>query len=363
MHLVVNASDVGRQRGGNESYLVGLMAGLAALDPRPRVSLLVCNGGRSPSYPPAFGRLDVGPYRRFPFFLWQQTRALRRIKADWYLSTFFLPLSTPCRAAVLIHDLSFRAHPDYFPRIIALYMRLLTGLAIRRADLVIALSEFTRGEIARFHPGAKDKTVVVYPGIGSEFKPAADPAADARVLAGLGLERPYLLAVGNIHPRKNLARLLAAWQRLRDVGRPLPAMVWAGIGRWQSGELLDQARAAGVRLPGFVATEHLPALYRQAEALVYPSLYEGFGLPPLEAMACGTPVLVANTTSLPEAVGEASLLVDPGDEAALVAGLERVLFDGSLRRQLREQGLIRAARFRWPQTAAELLKALDGVVS
>jgi glycosyltransferase involved in cell wall biosynthesis len=176
----------------------------------------------------------------------------------------------------------------------------------------------------------------------------------------LGLRRPYLLAVGNIHPRKNLARLLDAWERLRSARRAMPAMVWVGMGRWQSGELIDRARAAGVHLPGFVAPEHLPALYRRAEALAYPSLYEGFGLPPLEAMACGTPALVANTTSLPEAVGGAAVMVDPMDVAALADGLGRVLFDQGLRRDLRARGLARAADFCWQHTAQRLLDALHG---
>ena len=197
--------------------------------------------------------------------------------------------------------------------------------------------------------------------MGAEFTPEADPVserADDEALAALGVRRPYLLAVGNVHPRKNLGRLLAAWERLRDAGHDVPPMVWAGLGRWQSGALLDEARAAGVQLPGFVAPAHLPALYRQAEALAYPSLYEGFGLPPLEAMACGTPVLAANTTSLPEAVGDAALAVDPTSVEALADGLARVLFDADLRRDLRARGLARAAGFGWTRTARRLLEVL-----
>ncbi len=364
MHLALNASDLGRQRGGNESYLLGLLAGLSsvAAEDGVRVSLLVAGEGarliRAAPRFQAFDVVDVGPYRRLPFLLWQQTAHLRRLQPDWYVSTFFLPPLTPCRAAVLVHDLSFRAHPDYFPGGIARYMRLLTGLAVRRADAVIALSEFTRQEVARFYPAASAKTAVVYPGVGRAFTPDADPVADEAALATLGVRRPYLLAVGNVHPRKNLARLLAAWEQLRDAGRRPPPMVWAGLGRWQSGPLLDRARAAGVCLPGFVAPEHLPALYRCAEALAYPSLYEGFGLPPLEAMACGTPVLTSSTTSLPEAVGDAAVTADPTDVDALAEGLARLLFDAGLRRELRARGLARAARFRWETTARRLLAVI-----
>lgn len=365
MHLALNASELGRRRGGNETYLLGLLEGLAEVAPGipTQVSLIASSeGAHLVRTEPRFGRfhlLDTGAYRRLPFLLWQQTSLLRRLRPDWYLSTFFLPPVTPCRAAVLVHDLSFRAHPRYFPWPIALYMRLLTSLAVRRADLVVALSAFTRQEVARFYPAAVDKTFVVYPGVGQEFQPESEPVADTQTLADLGIARPYLLAVGNIHPRKNLGRLLAAWEHLRDAGHDVPPMVWVGQRRWESGPLLDRARAAGVLLPGFVAPRHLPALYRGAEALVYPSLYEGFGLPPLEAMACGTPVLAAEASSLPEAVDDAAVLADPTSVEALADGLASLLFDSDLRRDLRDKGLARAAQFRWPSTAERLLDILD----
>jgi glycosyltransferase involved in cell wall biosynthesis len=372
MHLAINASDLGRSRGGNESYLLGFVAGLATLTRRTgrsavRVTLIVAHEGVDLARPVAeqhgFDLIDAGLYRRLPFFLWQQTAILRRLRPDWYISTFFLPPVTPCRAAILIHDLSFRAHPGYYPLSMAAYMRLLTGLAIRRAEIVVALSEFTQGEIVRFYPAAGGKVAVVYPGVGAEFCP--DAKEDDRALSALGVQQPYVLAVGNIHPRKNLGRLLDAWLRLpvlapaSDGSPPTPALTWAGLDRWGSGDLIRRARGAGVQLIGFVPATYLPALYRQAEALVYPSLYEGFGLPPLEAMACGTPVLTASTTSLPEAVGDAAVMVDPTDVKALAEGLARVLFDGALRRDLRARGLARAAEFRWEGTAARLMDILD----
>jgi len=381
MHLVINASDLGRSRGGNESYLLGLITGLTMVTRQAgrsalRISLIAAHEGvdlaRSIAEPHGLNVVDAGPYRRLPFFLWQQTAVLRRLQPDWYISTFFLPPVAPCRAAVLIHDLSFRAYPGYYPLSIAAYMRLLTSLAIRRAEVVVALSEFTRGEIVRFYPVAGDKVAVVYPGVGAEFRP--DVEEDDHALSALGVRRPYMLAVGNIHPRKNLGRLLDAWlrlcedacaeqpQRTRSIlrdAKPMPVLTWAGLDRWGSGDLIGRARDAGVHLTGFVPAAYLPALYRQAEALVYPSLYEGFGLPPLEAMACGTPVLAANTTSLPEAVGDAAVTVDPTDVGALAEGLVRVLSDGPLRRDLRERGLARAAEFRWERTAARLVDVLD----
>jgi glycosyltransferase involved in cell wall biosynthesis len=187
-----------------------------------------------------------------------------------------------------------------------------------------------------------------------------DGSCDRTVLrdAAAGVEPPYILAVGNIHPRKNLARLLEAYERLRQARNDLPPMVWVGVERWGSSALAQKAQAAGVRLTGRVAPEHLPAFYRRAALMVYPSLYEGFGLPPLEAMACGAPVVASRTTSLPEVVGDAALLADPADPADLAHVMERALFDETLRAELRAQGLLRAARFNWAKTAEGLMASL-----
>ncbi|MFQ5611932.1 MAG: glycosyltransferase family 4 protein [Anaerolineae bacterium] len=361
MHLAINATEIGRQRGGNESYLQGLLQGLSDLAVPPEVTLVLTSTGEkmvrsSPATP--FQIAGVGDYRRLPFYLWQQTAVLRRVRPDWYVSTFFLPPVTLCRAAVLVHDLSFRAHPNYFPARISLYMRLLTGLAVRRAERVIALSEFTRQEIARFHPEAAARTAVVYPGVGPQFCPEPGPD-EARVLPVYGLKPGYILALGNIHPRKNLARLLQAYETLRGRRASTPPLVWVGLQRWDSAALVRQARAAGVVMPGFIAGADLPALYRGAAMLAYPSLYEGFGLPPLEAMACGTPAIVSNTTSLPEVVGQAALRVNPTDVEGIAGAMARLLDDAPLRRRLRESGLERAREFTWTRTAQRLLACLE----
>jgi glycosyltransferase involved in cell wall biosynthesis len=360
MHVAINASEVGRQRGGNESYLAGLIDGLAALDSPVQATLLTCDWDRPLNLPAAFRRVSLGPYRRLPFFFWQQAAVLRRLKVDWYISTFFLPPVVPCRGAVLVHDLSFRAHPEYFPLTIAGYMRLLTGLAIRRADRVIALSEFTRRELARFHPAAVGKTVVVHPGVDPGFRPE-QRSGDEEALRAYGVEPGYILAIGNIHPRKNLSRLLDAYLQLKARRESTPPMVWGGLRRWESGELLERARSAGVVLPGFIAEEDLPIFYRRAQMLVYPSLYEGFGLPPVEAMACGTPVITSNTTGLPEAVGEAALTVDPISADELAATMERLLGDTALRQRLQEAGIEWAGGFTWKRTAQRLLASLVDV--
>ena len=362
MHLVINATEVGRRRGGNESFVTGLIEGLANLSPPPHVSLLTCQWDTPLNLPPTFQQVNLGPYRRLPFFLWQQTMALRHSKADWYLANFFLPPFMPCKGAVAVHDLSFRAHPGYFPRTIAWYMRWLTAWAIRQAQCVLTGSEFSRQELLRFYSVEEERVITIPYGVGSEFQPVTDAlqeAAEQTALSRYGIHGPYILALGNIHPRKNLARLLDAYLRLQEQRRFVPAMVWAGLERWESGELVERARSADVILTGFVAQEDLPALYREAIMLVYPSLYEGFGLPLLEAMACGTPVVTSNRASLPEVGGEAALMVDPTDVGEIAEAIAQLMDDKSLQNRLRQAGLGRAEEFTWTRTAQRLLASLN----
>jgi glycosyltransferase involved in cell wall biosynthesis len=363
MHLAINATDIGRQRGGNESFLLGLLEGWRSLTIADTIYLLACAEGALPlasfSQSDRFRVVNLGLYRRWPSYLWQQTRALQHLRPDWYLSTFLLPPLVPCRVAVIVHDVSFRAHPEYFPASIAAYMRVLVGWTVRRAEVVFTISEFTRRELQHYYPSAKDKTVVVSCGVGGEFIAAGDTEADRVVLRSYGIEAPYILAVGNIHPRKNLDRLLSAYLYVKQVRSDVPPLVWAGIERWGSAALQQQARWAGVQLPGRIAPEHLPALYRQALMLVYPSLYEGFGLPPVEAMACGTPTIVSNSTSLPEVVGDAAILIDPLSVEDLAQAMQRVVGEAALRAELRERGLQQARRYRWDAVADRVAHTLQ----
>ena len=362
MHLVINATEVGRQRGGNESYITGIVDGLAALDPAIEISLLTCDWGRPLKLPPQFRQFSLGPYRRLPFLLWQQTLMLRRLQADWYLSNFFLPPILPCAGAVAVHDVSFRAHPDYFPKTVAIYMKWLTGLAIRQSTRVLTCSDYSRQEIQRFYHVKPTKIVSMPYGVTTEFQPMSceiESVHEDAVLSKYGLSQPFIFAIGNIHPRKNLGRLLDAYLQLKENRPDLPAMVWGGLQRWESNDLVERALTAGVILPGFIEQADLPTLYRQAKMLIYPSLYEGFGLPPVEAMACGTPVIVSNTTSLPEVVGEAGLLVDPLDTASIAAAIANLLDDQALYNRLKEEGLRRAGQYTWKRTAVELLAALE----
>jgi glycosyltransferase involved in cell wall biosynthesis len=363
MNLAINATEIGRRRGGNETHLRGLLEGLWAIGAPAQMSLIVAADGAADPLVAGgpWAVANVGAYRQLPFFFWQQTLALRRLKPDWYLATFFLPPVLPCKGVVLVHDLSFRAHPDYFPAPIAAYMTLLTGLAIRQAKRVLVISESSHQELLRFYPSATGKTWLTWTGVGSEFVPEGSTEADLTVLAQYGVQPPYLLAIGNIHPRKNLSRLLEAYRILRQ--QSLIPMVWVGLPRWGSASLLEQARKAGVILTGFVPQAHLPTFYRRAAVFVYPSLYEGFGLPVAESMACGTPVVCSNTTSLPEVAGEAALLVNPTDSRQMAAAIRQILNDPALAQRLGQAGREQIKQFNWGRVARSVLDALESANS
>jgi glycosyltransferase involved in cell wall biosynthesis len=251
------------------------------------------------------------------------------------------PVALGRRNVVVIHDAAALRHPEWYGRAYVAYQRAILPRLARTAARVITVSEFSKAELVDVLGAAPDNVAVVPNGVDDRFSPDADSAA-AR--AGLGLDRGYVLAVGSRIARKNLAGLEAAARMLARDGVELVA---AGSGR-------AYMRAEGdtpVRALGYVAEDHLPGLYAGAEALVMPSLYEGFGLPCLEAMASGTPVIAAARGALPEVCGDAALLFDPDDPEAAAAALERLLGDAGLAAGLRDRGLARARRFSWRATA------------
>jgi glycosyltransferase involved in cell wall biosynthesis len=227
--------------------------------------------------------------------------------------------------------------------------------SIRRADAVTVPSQFVRADLLRRFPGVPSACVQIVPwGIDASFRPRPRDEA-RRDVEHLALPERYVLFVGTLEPRKNLHTLVAAWRRLVVTGAATGELVLAGRLGWAYAPLLAEIAspplATRVRQIGYVAQQDLPALYAAADAFVYPSLEEGFGFPPLEAMACGVPVVASDGSALAENLGEAALLVPACNDAALAAAIARVQHDRRLRAELRRRGLERAARFRWAAAA------------
>lgn len=261
----------------------------------------------------------------------------------------FAPRAVGRPVVLTIHDTLVWRRPELFTSVNALHGRLLVGGAARRADRVVTCSEYVARQIVELLRVDPDRVAVTPWGVSERFRPVE---LDLPLLARLGLRQPYVLAVGTLSPRKNLVTTLRAFARL---ARDRPGLGLAAVGPrgWGTAEIDAAVRAAppGVVLTGQVPDDELVALYSGAACLVFPSLEEGFGFPPLEAMACGTPVVASNTSSIPEVVGDAALLVEPLDDAALAAAVTRVLDETGLAADLRRRGLERARRFSWDASA------------
>jgi len=263
-----------------------------------------------------------------------------------------------------IHDIIPLDRPEWFSANFSRWYQWLMPRLARRVQHVIAISEFTKRRVMERLRVSADRITVIPNGVDSCFHPQPESEVDL-VRRELGIPTPhYLLCLGSMEPRKNVGRLLAAWERIADRVPDDVHLVISGAKGSSTvfSEVSLDRIPLRVHFTGYVKQEHLPALYSGALALVYPSLYEGFGLPPLEAMACGTPVVTSSTTSIPEVTGDAAILVDPEDAEAIADGMLRVVESEELRENLRRAGLARAAQFSWDAAAAATRTLLQQMV-
>lgn len=272
---------------------------------------------------------------------------------------FIPPFRRHCRSIITIHDLGFLLYPQTLTKGSARYYGQIDQ-AVRHTDHIIAVSESTRRDVVRLLGVPEHMITVIYEAPRRFFHRIPDVDLRARLQKRFKLERDFVLFVGTIEPRKNIPGLLSAFQQLIDHYHPDVDLVLAGAPGWLTDEVYALVGRLGltgrVRFLGRVSDEELVWLYNIAQVLVLPSFYEGFGLPPLEAMACGTPVIAANVSSLPEVVGDAGILVDPTATDELTVAIWRALNDQALREELVAKGYRRAACFSWERAARETLE-------
>jgi glycosyltransferase involved in cell wall biosynthesis len=380
MRVAIDYSAAVNQRAGVGRLVRNQVLALAEVDPHNDYRLVYArpNRGSVPQFPRArnFSRREVGLRERWLTIMWH--RAKLPLPADWlsgpvdvyHSPDFVLPPLRNARGILTVHDLAFLMRPECADARLRGYLEEVVPRSVSRADFIIADSENTRNDLVVLL-GVRPSSIAVVPGgVEPRFKPITDAEQlrSARRHLGVG-DAPFVLAIGVLEPRKNLNCLMDAFWSLKQRGG-VPAdlkLVLAGSKGWLFDGIFEHHAASPIRddilLPGFVPDDLLPAVYSAAEVLAFPSLYEGFGLPILEAMACGTPVVASRASCLPEVAEGAALLVDPTSVDSLSTSLEQALSDRALRERLRAAGLGRASEYSWRRAAESLLRVYQRVAA
>jgi glycosyltransferase involved in cell wall biosynthesis len=376
MHVAINAHLLAHtrsfRRAGVSHYIEQLLIHLGQLDRTNRYSVYTTRGlnqqalGLPPNFHVIPSRLPtINPRVRIP---WEQLLApviLRHIRADLFHGVLNVaPIICPVPSVITIHDLAFIRFPATFRAYNRTYLDLATRLSARRAARILVVSEHTRREVIGLLGIPAERVVVTPNAARVHFRPPT-PAAIAAFRAQQGLPERFVLYVGTLEPRKNLTTLLEAYGEVARHYPQVPLLIGGGKG-WLYDAVFRRLDELGlreqVRFVGYLDEEQLPLWYAAASVFVFPSIYEGFGMPPLEAMACGTPVVTSNSSSLPEVVADAGLMAPPDQPAAFAAAINRLLSDAALAHDLRARGLARARHFAWQTTAERTLAAYHNAV-
>jgi glycosyltransferase involved in cell wall biosynthesis len=360
MRVGIDARLVYYSQAGIGQYILHLVDGLARVDSESEYVLLQSRKDDTTILnEPNFRRVSLWTPSHHRLERFSLNVELMRLGLDVLHSPDFIPPHRPsCRSVITVHDLAFLLYPHFLTKESARYYGHIDQ-AVRWTDHIVAVSESTKRDTVQHLGVPEDKITVVYEAANPIFRPIDREEARAHVRDRHGVDAPFVLFVSTIEPRKNVPTLVRAMWQLQECYKEDVHLVLAGGKGW----LFEDSFAAveeyklddRVHFLGRVSSEDLLYLYNAAEMLAHPAFYEGFGLPPLEAMACGLPVIVSNVSSLPEVVGDAGLLIDPHDVDELTVAMWRVLNDDGLYREMRQKGLRQAAQFSWERAARETL--------
>jgi len=364
MRVAIDYTTAIAQGAGIGRYVRCLVEALIALDSSSQYELLAC--GRSAQELPFPSRPNVEVRHIFlpdrHWFRWQLPFYSRYFSGPvdiYHGPNFALPsLKKTLRKIVTIHDLAYLEYPQYVPPATRSYLNAVVPAAIAEADVVVAVSHSVARALNQYYRVPREKIAVIPNGVGTRFRHVTDPIPLEETRRKFGLHAPFVLSVGTLEPRKNHLGLIKAFTQVREQ-RADVVLALAGDEGWlyeETRQIVTKLKLEGrVRFLGRVSEDELVALYNMAEIFAFPSFYEGFGIPPLEAMACGAPVITSNMSSLPEVVGDAALMLDPYDIDAIAASISHLLEDRELRESLRQKGYERARSYSWHNAASKML--------
>lgn len=366
MRIAIDAHMIGERETGNETYTLNLIRELISLDQRNEYFLyttradelqarLPCEKAHIVPLWPAISFLRIS--LAMPVIARKQGASLLHV-------SYIAPPFCPCPTVVTVHDLSYILFPHFFSLRDRLLLSTLVPTSLRRAAKVIAVSQRTKKDLLEHYHLPENQVAVTYEAASEAFQPIEEEARLTEVKERYGLHEPFVLTIGNLQPRKNMIRLVKAHASLRKKGFA-HQLVIVGQAYWRTSDIFRAVKEYGLEdkvvFTGYVPDADLPLLYNAADLFTFVSLYEGFGLPVLEAMACGTPVVSSRGGSLPEVVGDAGVLVDPLDVEGIAQAMAEVLSQPQLASQLRAKGLKQAASFSWQRMAQETLSVYEEV--
>lgn len=359
MRFAIDAHTIGRHLTGNEVYVRNLLENYARLDRDSQFFAYVCSEYAASEVPNRFDKRSVSanPFVRLGYDL---TRRVMADKPNLLHVQYTAPVYCPVPFVVSVHDVSFLERPEYFTLPRRVQLQTTVSRTVKRAARILTVSEFSRQRILASYPVDPAKIEVIYNAVSPHFRPVSPKAAFNCVSGNFGVQWPYILSVGDLQPRKNQIGLIAAYEELIARYPQLPHhLVLVGKPTWFAPKVYEAAEksavASRIHFTDFVNDEDLLHLYNAAEIFVFPSFYEGFGLPILEAQACGRAVACSNTSAMPEVADSAALFFDPNSRTEILNAMRDLLLDTELRQRMERLGLKNAARFSWEKSARQTL--------
>lgn len=360
MIIGIDGHMLGDRSGGNESYYTNILSEMT-VNPSDKVYLFVNEGIDTLEFDGKFTIIRFNSSSSFKRNFVELNKLCKKYNIEVLHTQYFIPFIRSCKVVCTIHDICFEHYKNIFTKKEYIRQKLLIPYAAKKSEFIFTVSNHAKNDIVEHYHVNPEKVIVTYNAVNERFR-----VLDEKTLNIEGLRKqynigksPYVLTVGNLQPRKNLPRLIEAFNNWKRDNFNDVKLVIVGKKAWMYTDILNVAssESGNIILTDYVSDEDLVRLYNGAEAFVYPSFFEGFGIPPLEAMACGTPVAVAKATSLPEVVGNAGLYFDPFNVAEIMVSINKLMSDAELRKELVEKGFQRKSDFQWQRSAELIMKA------